>query len=98
MCRIGPESRNGAQTGFTVAKKGLLLQKLKKEKIDVTSDMRAASEIAASDSRGQMFSAFTGNQGPELVQNHKTDLKHDQQLPRKLRNSEALKHCVGATA
>jgi hypothetical protein len=33
------------------------------EKIKVASDMLAASEIAVSDSRGGLFSAFTGDQG-----------------------------------
>ena len=50
--------RNGAEKGFAVAE---IIEIA--EKIEVNSNMRAASEIAVSDSRGRMFSAFAGDQG-----------------------------------
>jgi hypothetical protein len=37
------------------------------KKIEVTSNMLVALEIAVSDSRGELFSAFVGDQGCQLL-------------------------------
>jgi hypothetical protein len=77
-CQIGPESRNGTQKGFTVAE---IIEFA--DKMEATSNLLAASEIAVSDSRYDLFFVFAGDQGCQSGLELETGLGCCQQLPRK---------------